>query len=145
MKICNARRHRQCKASDNTPIKSHLRKFIKIRYISNWTDFFGKSNLKLTKKKSLREFPANANVANSARCKASRTLGIQDFKFACFLTINSVKDNLLILRYQEVIFISESGIEQVLKRRKIVIPQSHTFDHRSTCKLLLIVATGFLC
>ena len=42
-------------------------------------------------------------------------------------------------------FISESGIEQILKRRKIVIPQSNTFDHGSTRKPLLIVVTAFHC
>ena len=43
------------------------------------------------------------------------------------------------------IFISESGIEQILRRTRIVIPQSNTFGYRSTRKLLLIIATGFHC
>ena len=43
------------------------------------------------------------------------------------------------------IFTSGSGIEQVLKRKKIVIPQSNTFDNWRACKLLLIIATGFHC
>ena len=44
------------------------------------------------------------------------------------------------------IFISESGIEQVLKRTEIVIRQSNTLDFWSTYKhVLLIIATGFHC
>ena len=43
------------------------------------------------------------------------------------------------------IFISESGIGQILRRTRIVIPQSNTFGYRSTRKLLLIIATGFHC
>ena len=43
------------------------------------------------------------------------------------------------------IFTSGSGIEQVLKRKQIVIPQSNTFDNWRACKLLLIIATGFRC
>ena len=43
------------------------------------------------------------------------------------------------------IFTSGSDIEQVLKRKKIAIPQSNTFDDWRACKLLLIIATGFHC
>ena len=44
------------------------------------------------------------------------------------------------------IFVSESGIEQVLKRTEIVIRQSNTLDFWSTYKhVLLIIATGFHC
>ena len=95
---------------------------------------------------ALREFPAEANVATQQVCVAPWTLGIWYFKFACFLTINSLKTTHM-YTFEDIkrIFISESGIEQILRRTRIVIPQSNTFGYLSTRKLLLIIATGFHC
>ena len=74
------------------------------------------------------------------------TLWIWYFKFACFLSINSLKTTYM-YTFEDIkrIFISESGIGQILRRTRIVIPQSNTFGYRSTRKLLLIIATGFHC
>ena len=102
--------------------------------------------LSLQRRGALREFPADANVATQQVCMAPWTLGIWYFKFACFLTINSLKTTHM-YTFEDIkrIFISESGIEQILRRTRIVIPQSNTFGYRSTRKLLLIIATGFHC
>ena len=96
-----------------------LRKFGKIRYISNLLDFFGRNNFELTKKKSFTRVSSRRKRLQTQHvCKAPRTLGIWDFKFACFLTINSLKATYM-HTFEDIkrIFISESGIEQVLKQK----------------------------
>ena len=100
-----------------------LRKFGKIRYISNLLDFFGRSNFELTKKKSFTRVSSRRKRLQTQHvCKAPRTLGIWDIKFACFLTINSLKATYMhTVEDIKRIFISESGIEQVLKCTEIVI------------------------
>ena len=100
-----------------------MRKFGKIRYISNLLDFFGRNNFELTKKKSFTRVSSQRKRLQTQQvCKAPRTLGIWDFKFACFLTINSLKATYM-HTFEDIkrIFISESGIEQVLKCTEIVI------------------------
>ena len=52
-------------------------------------DFFGRSNLELAKKKSFPRVSSKANVANLALLYGATNAEILDFKFACFLTINS--------------------------------------------------------
>ena len=96
-----------------------LRKFGKIRYISNLLDFFGRNTFELTKKKSFTRVSSRRKRLQTQHvCKAPLTLGIWDFKFACFLTINSLKATYM-HTFEDIkrIFISESGIEQVLKQK----------------------------
>ena len=120
-----------------------LRKFHKIRYIPDWMDFFGRSNIDLTKKKNLTQVSSRRK-----RCELSTFVRSHErweseiFKFACLLTINSFRTTYTFKDIKRI-FLTESAIEQVLKRTKIVILQSNTFDHWSTCKPLSIIATGF--
>ena len=54
-----------------------LRKFDKIRYISNLVDFFGRNNFELTKKKSFTRVSSQRKRLQTQQvCKAPRTLGI---------------------------------------------------------------------
>ena len=67
------RRYRQYKSRENTHIKSHfsnvhlIEKVDKITYISNWLDFFGRSNLEFTKKRSFTRVSGRRKRCNSAR------------------------------------------------------------------------------
>ena len=122
-----------------------LRKFGKIRYISNLLDFFGRNNFELTKKKSFTRVSSRRKRLQTQHvCKAPRTLGIWDFKFACFLTINSLKATYM-HTFEDIkrIFISESGIEQVLKQKLYFlnyIPLT-TESRVNCCWLLPLVST----
>ena len=102
-------------------------------------DLFGRRNLELTKKKSF------IWVSNRRkRCKLDTLRRHERWEFACFLTIYSIKTTFTCEDMKRIL-ISESGIKQALKRRKILVPQLYTFDYWRTSKLLLIIAIGFHC
>ena len=84
-------------------------------------DFFGRSNIDLTKKKNLTQVSSRRK-----RCELSTFVGSHErweseiFKFACLLTINSFRTTYTFKDIKRI-FLTESAIEQVLKRTKIVI------------------------
>ena len=104
-------------------------------------DFFGRSDLELAKKKSFARVSGDANVANSAHLQGATNAGILDFKFACFLTINSSRttntfeDNIRGSLYLKVTTNRSGNAQKSYFLNRIpLITEAH---------VNLIIATGF--
>ena len=128
-----------------SPIAPHSCKLIQCNEGAKWLDFFGRGNLELTKKSFTRVSSRQKRCKLSTFVRRHKRWESETSKFACFLTINSLKTtymytfddmNLNIWKWHR------TGPETY---------RNSNFLNRiplicwSTYKLLLIIATVFHC